>query len=90
MQTVTTNPRDALVVAKVLRRHSSLQGTGDYLLDKNSVIKKMFPAEELALDQVTAPETVTVEASYRGPQVQLPINKGHFEALLIAFQRGEV
>jgi hypothetical protein len=28
MQAVTKNPRDALVVAKVLRRTSSLTGTG--------------------------------------------------------------
>jgi hypothetical protein len=30
MQTVTKNPRDAIVVAKVLRRKSSLSGLGDY------------------------------------------------------------
>jgi len=30
MQAVTKNPRDAIVVAKVLRRTSSLSSTGDY------------------------------------------------------------
>ncbi len=32
MQAVTKNPRDAMVVAKVLRRNSSLTGLGNYIL----------------------------------------------------------
>ena len=47
-------------------------------------------AEEIELVKATAPDAVTVEASYKGPHIQLPIDKKHLEALLIAFQRGEV
>ncbi len=37
MQAVTKNPDDAHVVAKVLRRNSSLNGTGDYFIrEKNN------------------------------------------------------
>lgn len=49
-----------------------------------------YSAEDLELEHLTAPSTVTVEPSYRGPHIHLPIHKSHFEALLIAFQRGEV
>ncbi|CAF3894546.1 unnamed protein product [Adineta steineri] len=74
MQAVTTNPHDAQVVAKVLRRNSSLTGL----------------AEELDLKHLTTPEAITVESSYRGPHIHTPIHKGHFEALILAFQRGEL
>jgi hypothetical protein len=47
-------------------------------------------AEEMELVKSTAPDTVTVEPSYKGPRIQLPIDKKHLEALLLAFQRGEV
>ncbi|CAF4511271.1 unnamed protein product [Rotaria sp. Silwood2] len=73
MQAVSKDPRDALVIAKVLRRTSSLSST----------------AEELELLETTSPETINVEPSYKGPHIQLPINKGHLEALVLAFQRGE-
>ncbi|CAF3826007.1 unnamed protein product, partial [Rotaria sordida] len=73
MQAVSKNPRDALVIAKVLRRTSSLSST----------------AEELDLLQTTAPETVNIESSYKGQHIQLPITKGHLESLVGAFQRGE-
>lgn len=49
-----------------------------------------FLAEELELEQLTDPSTVDIEASYRGPHIHAPIDKGHFEALILAFQRGEV
>jgi hypothetical protein len=49
-----------------------------------------FLAEEVELIKVTAPETVTVETSYKGPHIELPINKKVFESLILAFQRGEV
>jgi len=35
MQAVAKNPRDAMVVAKVLRRNSSLTGLGECFLKKN-------------------------------------------------------
>ncbi|CAF1537606.1 unnamed protein product, partial [Adineta ricciae] len=73
MQAVTKNPRDALVVAKVLRRTSSLSGA----------------AEDIELVNITGPDTVFVEPSYKGPHIQLPINKEQFESLILAFQRGE-
>ncbi|CAF4787772.1 unnamed protein product [Rotaria socialis] len=73
MQAVAKDPREALVIAKVLRRSSSLSAT----------------AEELELTESTSPETVNIEPSYKGLHVQLPINKGHFEALILGFQRGE-
>jgi hypothetical protein len=47
-------------------------------------------AEEIELVQLTAPETVNIEPSYRGPHIHLPIDKDHFEALILAYQRGEV
>ncbi|CAF1555379.1 unnamed protein product [Adineta steineri] len=75
MQAVTKNPRDALVVAKVLRRTSSLTGSA--------------LAEEIELVQTTGPDTVYVESSYKGPHIQLPINKEQFESLILALQRGE-
>lgn len=49
-----------------------------------------FLEEEVDLEQMTAPENIVVEPSYRGPHIRLPIHKGHFEALILAFQRGEV
>jgi hypothetical protein len=36
MQAVSKNPHDAMVVAKVLRRNSSLTGLGDYFLKKTN------------------------------------------------------
>ncbi|CAF3191088.1 unnamed protein product [Rotaria sp. Silwood2] len=74
MQTVAKNPRDVTVAAKVLRRTSSISGI----------------AEELELEQLTSPVTISVEALYQGPHVDLPINKGHLESLIFAFQRGEL
>ncbi|UJR14899.1 hypothetical protein I4U23_001883 [Adineta vaga] len=68
MQAVTKNPRDALVVAKVLRRTST---------------------EDIELVNTTGPDTVFVESSYKGPHIQLPINKEQFESLTLALQRGE-
>jgi hypothetical protein len=50
----------------------------------------LFLAEELELEQLTDPDTVPLEQSYRGPHIHLPIDKGHLEALIHAFQRGEV
>jgi hypothetical protein len=50
----------------------------------------LFLAEEVDLEHLTAPETVMIEPFYRGPHIHIPINKGHFEALILAFQRGEV
>ncbi|CAM4779520.1 unnamed protein product [Rotaria magnacalcarata] len=73
MQAVTKDPREVLVIAKVLRRSSSLSAT----------------AEELELAETTSPETVNIEPSYKGLHVQLPIKKEHFEALILGFQRGE-
>jgi len=94
MQTVSKNPRDALVVAKVLRRNSSLTGIGDYHFFKKKTNKKVygnyFLAEDFELEQLTDPTTITIEPSYRGPHIHLPIDKGHFESLILAFQRGEV
>jgi len=49
-----------------------------------------FLAEEFELEQLTDPTTVPIEPSYRGPHIDLPIDKGHLEALIHAFQRGEV
>jgi hypothetical protein len=49
-----------------------------------------FLAEEVALVKTTAPEAVSIELSYKGPHIELPINKMHFESLIVAFQRGEV
>ncbi|UJR31789.1 hypothetical protein I4U23_019267 [Adineta vaga] len=74
MQAVTKNPHDAQVVAKVLRRNSSLTGL----------------PEDLELEHLTTPEVINVESTYRGPHIHTPIHKGHFEALIIAFQRGEI
>ncbi|CAF1083754.1 unnamed protein product [Rotaria sordida] len=74
MQTVSKNPRDATVAAKVLRRSSSLSGL----------------AEELELKQLTSPTIINVESSYQGPHIDKPINREHFEALILAFQRGEL
>ncbi|CAF1124254.1 unnamed protein product [Rotaria sp. Silwood1] len=73
MQAVSKNPRDALVIAKVLRRTSSISNT----------------VEELELIAITSPDIVTIEPSYKGPHIQLPINKGHLESLILAFQQGE-
>jgi hypothetical protein len=39
MQAVTKNPDDAHVVAKVLRRNSSLNGTGDYFIREKKTTK---------------------------------------------------
>jgi hypothetical protein len=39
MQAVTKNPRDALVVAKVLRRTSSLSSSSDYFYFKKKSLK---------------------------------------------------
>jgi len=36
------------------------------------------------------PETITVESSYKGPHLQSPITKSHFESLVLSFQRGDV
>lgn len=47
-------------------------------------------AEELELESLTDPKSIPLEATYRGPHIHLPIDKGHFEALILAFQRGEV
>ena len=47
-------------------------------------------AEEIELEQATAPDTITVETSYKGPHIQLPIGKKDLELLILAFQRGEV
>lgn len=47
-------------------------------------------AEEIELVQATAPDTISVEPSYKGPHVQLPIGKKDLESLILAFQRGEV
>ena len=44
----------------------------------------------MELVESTAPDAITVETSYRGPHIQLPIEKKHLEALFHAFQRGEV
>lgn len=74
MQAVTKNPRDALVVAKVLRRTSSLSNTD----------------EEMELLKATLPDTISVDSSYKGPHLQIPITKNHFESLLLSFQRGEM
>jgi hypothetical protein len=92
MQAVTKNPRDAMVVAKVLRRNSSITGLGEYFLKKTNkqIYSHFFLAEEIELEQLTDPITVNIESSYRGPHVHLPIDKGDFEALILAFQRGEV
>ncbi|CAF0887943.1 unnamed protein product [Adineta ricciae] len=74
MQAVTKNPHDAQVVAKVLRRNSSLTGL----------------VEEIETENLATAEVISVESSYRGPHIHTPIHKGHFEALIIAFQRGEM
>jgi len=37
MQAVSKNPRDALVVAKVLRRASSLSNGGNFFFRKNKI-----------------------------------------------------
>jgi hypothetical protein len=47
-------------------------------------------AEEIELVQTTTPDAINVESSYKGPHIQLPIDKKHLEALLLSFQRGEV
>lgn len=44
----------------------------------------------MELEHFTAPSTIPVEATYEGPHIDLPITKDHFEALIYAFQRGEV
>jgi hypothetical protein len=36
MQAVTKNPRDAIVIAKILRRTSSLSTPSDYLFEKKN------------------------------------------------------
>jgi hypothetical protein len=46
--------------------------------------------EEAELVQVTSPSQIDIEPSYRGPHIHMPIHKGHLEALIHAFQRGEV
>jgi hypothetical protein len=53
-------------------------------------INSFILAEEIDLVESTAPDAVNVESSYKGPHIQLPIDKRHLEALLLAFQRGEV
>jgi hypothetical protein len=42
MQAVTKNPRDAMVVAKVLRRNSSLSGLGEYFFNKRKDIDQFL------------------------------------------------
>ncbi|CAF3655980.1 unnamed protein product, partial [Rotaria socialis] len=74
MQAVSKNRRDVSVATKVLRRSSSLSGL----------------AEELELEQLTAASTISIEPTYQGPHIVLPITKEHFEILLLAFQRGEL
>ncbi len=49
-----------------------------------------FLAEEVEFIKATAPEAISIESSYKGPHIELPINKMHFESLILAFQRGEV
>jgi hypothetical protein len=49
-----------------------------------------FLVEEVTLNEFTAPDTIPVDPSYHGPRIHLPIQKSHFEALIFAFQRGEV
>lgn len=46
--------------------------------------------EEVELVQATAPETISVDTSYKGPHIQIPITKAQFDSLILAFQRGEV
>ena len=50
----------------------------------------IFLAEDIELVNITGPDTVFVESSYKGPHIRLPINKEQFESLILAFQRGEV
>lgn len=50
----------------------------------------IFLAEEMELEHLTDPNNVPLDAAYHGPHIHLPIDKGHFEALILAFQRGEV
>ncbi len=50
----------------------------------------VFLADDLELEYLTTPDAVNIEPSYRGPHIDKPIHKGHFEALILAFQRGEV
>ena len=50
----------------------------------------LFLEEEMDLEHVTAPKSIPIESSYHGPHIHTPIHKGHFEALILAFQRGEV
>ncbi|CAF1453730.1 unnamed protein product [Rotaria magnacalcarata] len=74
IQTVSNNRRDVSVATKVLRRSSSLSGL----------------AEELELEQLTAASTISIEPTYQGPHINLPLTKEHFEVLILAFQRGEL
>jgi len=50
----------------------------------------VFLADDLELEHLTTPDAVNIEPTYRGPRIDKPIHKGHFEALILAFQRGEV
>lgn len=90
MQAVSKNPRDALVVAKVLRRTSSLPSASKISSSRTRPYLFLSLAEELELEHATAPDTVSIDASYNGPHIQLPIDKKTLESLILAFQRGEV
>ncbi len=58
---------------------------------KNLYIEiSFFLADEIELEHLTDPTKIDIEPSYRGPHIHSPIDKGHFEALILAFQRGEV
>jgi hypothetical protein len=57
---------------------------------KEKTLINFFLADELELEHLTDARLVNIEPSYRGPHIHLPIDKGHFEALIHTFQRGEV
>jgi hypothetical protein len=57
---------------------------------KTTMYIYVFLADDLELEYLTTPDAVNIEPSYRGPHIDKPIHKGHFEALILAFQRGEV
>ncbi|CAF3165359.1 unnamed protein product [Rotaria sp. Silwood2] len=70
---------------KLLKASDSLSPSVAKLLKK-----ARLPVEERELLRSTNPDSISVEASYRGPRIEDPITRQTFVDLIEAFQHGQV